>query len=112
MAMRNTLKMTLMLAAGFIALGGVSAQAQDSSYYTMQVPRTMATDPIDQAIIQRQAYERQLTLAGPRGGRDPRAGFYGRASVWPGDYHDALDRGSWPAGDRKITIAPQRQWPD
>lgn len=28
----------------------------------------------------------------PRGGRDPRGGFYGRQTVWSGDYHDALDR--------------------
>ena len=50
------------------------------------------------ASAQDMANQTQVTISNslntiePRGGRDPRGGFYGRQTVWPGDYHDALDR--------------------
>lgn len=107
---------TLLITAGFIAALGFTsgAKAQDAaySYYGAQAPRTMSVDPYDQVRMQNQARNSAYNNLPQRGGRDPRGGFYGRATVWPGDYHDALDRGSWPAGDRTISIAPQRQWPD
>lgn len=105
-----------LMSAGFIAtlIMAPHAMAQDAgySYYGAQVPRQMATDPADQVRMQNQARNYAFQNMEQRGGRDPRGGFYGRATVWPGDYRDALDRGSWPAGSRSVTIAPQRQWPD
>lgn len=67
---------TLLCACGLVAglATGTPSFAQD-----------MATQP--QVVI-----SNQLNSIEPRGGRDPRGGFYGRQTVWPGDYHDALDR--------------------
>lgn len=106
----------LLITAGLAAALTIAAQAkaQDAgySYYGAQVPRQMSVDPMDQARLYNQARENNFRNLPQRGGRDPRGGFYGRPTVWPGDYKDALDRGSWPAGDRTISIAPHRQWPD
>lgn len=106
----------LLMIAAFAAplMAAPQAMAQDAaySYYGAQTPRTLSTDPYDQVRMQNAAREYNFRNMEQRGGRDPRGGFYGRQTVWPGDYKDALDRGSWPAGNRTISIAPQRQWPD
>ncbi len=109
--MKKLLIMTALVGAMGFSHG---AQAQDAgySYYGAQVPRGMAVDRVDGYQMRQSRLQYQYQNMEPRGGRDPRGGFYGRQTVWPGDYKDALDRGSWPAGDRAISIAPQRQWPD
>lgn len=100
------------LALMILPAGTAMAQDMSYSYYGAQVPRAIPTDPADSYVLRQNAYQHQWRNMEPRGGRDPRGGFYGRPTVWPGDYKDALDRGSWPAGDRRINIAPRRQWPD
>ncbi len=108
------MKKTALCIAALLTLTSVPAAAQDSSYnyYGTQVPRAIPTDPADSYRLRQNAYQNQWQNMPVRGGRDPRGGFYGRQTVWPGDYKDALDRGSWPAGDRSVVIAPHRQWPD
>jgi hypothetical protein len=94
--MQKYLMMTV-LAAG-VLMGVDNAWAQDQSSYTMQLPKTLSVDPADQAYNRQLAQQRRFNEIEPRGGRDPRGGFYGRPTVWPGDYRDALDRGQFPAG--------------
>ena len=69
----------VMLSAGLLlaSVGGGAAYAQDMANQSEVV---ISTSP------------NPLNAIEPRGGRDPRGGFYGRQTVWPGDYHDALDR--------------------
>lgn len=107
-------KLLIMAALAAPLMTASPAMAQDAaySYYGAQTPRTLATEPGDQVRMQNVVRDQNFRNLPQRGGRDPRGGFYGRPTVWPGDYKDALDRGSWPAGDRTISIAPNREWPD